>query len=154
MIWPQGAYPLTSLTWSGSNLHTPPTNNTNKACFLGSRCDSNYAPTVYLKPRTLSRRFWQFFSAYDTFLIKAQFITTSDHPRYFESFRPYFLLNHHISANPYQNKPFQAINPKILKTNQNVQMFSTTLTMIHKESSFNVKPTKILSDFSGRGLLA
>ena len=33
-------------------------------------------------------------------------------------------------------------------------MFSTTLTVIHKESSFNVKPTKILSDFGGRCLTA
>ena len=41
----------------------------------------------------------------------------------------------------------------ILKANQSVQMFSTTLTMIHKES-FNVKPTKILSELGGRGLMA
>ena len=104
---------------------------------------------ISLKPRALSRRIRQFFLAYDTFLSKAHFITTSDHPR-FESFRPY-VLNHHISANPYQNIPFQATNPKTLKANQNVQVFSTTLTMIHKESSFNVKPTKTLSDFGGRG---
>ena len=37
---------------------------------------------------------------------------TSDHPRHFELFRPYFLQNLHISANPYQNKPFQASNTK------------------------------------------
>ena len=30
-------------------------------------------------------------------------------------------------------------------------MFSTMLIMIHKETSFNVKPTKILSVFGGRG---
>ena len=117
--------------------------------FWGSRCDSNHATTISLKPRTLSRRFRQFFPAYDTFLVKAHLITTSDHPRYFESFQPYFLLNHLISANPYQtnlsrlpNKPFQATNPKISKTNQNVQMFSTTLTMIHRESNFNVKDVR------------
>ena len=38
--------------------------------------------------------------------------TLSDHPRYFELFRPYFLLNLHISTYPYQNKPFQASNTK------------------------------------------
>ena len=120
VIWPQKAYPLTSLTWSGSNLHTPHLLIilTKPAChyngFWGSRCDSNHVPTISLKPRTLSRRFRQFFSAYDTFLIKAHFITTSDHPRYVESFRPYFL-NHHISANPYENKPFQATKPKNIK---------------------------------------
>ena len=40
---------------------------------------------------------------------------TSDHPRYFELFRTYFLQNLHISANPYQNKPFQAGNTKYSK---------------------------------------
>ena len=79
---------------------------------------------------------------------------TSDHPRYFELFRPYFLLNLHNSANHYQNKSFPASNTNVLKRNQNVQVFSTTLTMISKESSFNVKPTKILGDFGGRGLPA
>ena len=33
-------------------------------------------------------------------------------------------------------------------------MFSTTVIMIHKETSFNVKPTKILIVFGGRGLPA
>ena len=57
-----------------------------------------------------------------------------------ESFWPYFLLNHYILANPYQNKPFPGYQPpKIFKKSQNVQMFSTTLPMIHNESSFNVK---------------
>ena len=159
MIWPQGAYPLLRSHGLGQIctshlliILTKPACHHNR--FWGSRRDSNHVFTVSLKPRTLSRRFRQFFSAYDTFIIKAHFINTSDHPRYFESFRPYFLLNHRISANPYQNKPFQATNPKISKTNQNVQMFSTTLTMIHKESSFNVKPTKILSGFGVRGLPA
>ena len=122
--------------------------------FWESRCDSNHAPTISLKPRTLSRRFRQFLSAYATCLIKAHFITISDHPRYFELSWPYLPLNHHISANPNQNKPFQATNPKITKTNQSVQMFSATLTMINKDSSFNVKSTKILSEFGGRGLPA
>ena len=31
-------------------------------------------------------------------------------------------------------------------------MLSTTLIMIHKETSFNVKPIKMLSVFDGRGL--
>ena len=157
MIQPQGAYHLTLLTWSES-ICTPHLLIivTKPAChhnsFWGSRCDNNHALAISLKPHTFSRRFRQFFFTYDTFLIKAHFITTSDHPQHFELFRPHFKLNHHISANPYQYKPFQAINPKILKTNLNVQMFSTTLTMMHKESSFNVKPTKIPSDFDGRGL--
>ena len=41
------------------------------------------------------------------------------------------------------------------KTNKNVQIFSTMLIMIHKESSFNAKPTKILhGDFGDRSLSA
>ena len=43
--------------------------------FWGSRCDNNHASTISLKPRTPSKRFRHFFSAYDTSLIKAQFIT-------------------------------------------------------------------------------
>ena len=41
---------------------------------------------------------------------------TSDHPRYFELFQPYFLQNLYILANPYQNKPFQASNTKYSKS--------------------------------------
>ena len=103
-----------------SNSHTPPTNKLTKpAChhnsFRGSRCDSNHATTISPKPRTLSLRFRQFFLAYDKFFIKAQFITTGDHPRYFESFRQYFLPNHRISANPYQTNLSRLPTPKYQK---------------------------------------
>ena len=40
------------------------------------------------------------------------------------------------------------------RLNQNVQILSITLTEMHKEPCFNVKPTKILSVFGGRGLAA
>ena len=84
--------------------------------FWESRCDSNHAPTIS-KTSTLSRRFRHTFSAY--VLSRRTSSLTSDHPRYFELFRPYFLLNLHISANTYQNKPFQANSTKYSKNKPN-----------------------------------
>ena len=71
---------------------------------------------------------------------------TGDHPRYFKLFRPYSLQNLNIWLIPTKANLSGLATQNILKANQSVQMFSITLTMIHKESSFNVKPTKILSD--------
>ena len=96
--------------------HTPPANK--PACYHNCRemPDSNYAPTISLKPRTislkprtLSRRFRQFFSAYDTYLIKAHF---SDHSRYFESFWPYFLR---IIDGISEKQTFLGYQPKNIK---------------------------------------
>ena len=90
-----------------------------------------------------------FLSAQDTIHLKAHFITTRYHEGYFELFRLYFIPTHHICY-PAKTNLFKAINPKILKTNQNVQKI-----MIYcKELSFDVKLIKILSDFGGRGLPA
>ena len=119
--------------------------------FWGSRCDSNHAPTISLKLIHFHRTsFWLMTQLSSRHTLSL----TSDHPRYFELFRPYFLLNLHISANPYQNKPFQVCNSKYSKNKPKRPDVSITLTIIHKESSFNVKPTKILSVFGGRGLPA
>ena len=63
MVWVKFAHPihlLTILTMYACHHNS----------FWGSRCDSNHAPTISLKPRTLS----QFISPYDTSLIKAHFI--------------------------------------------------------------------------------
>ena len=112
--------------------------------FWGSRCDSNHAPTISLKPVHFNGDFGIRLKSRHTSL-------TSDHPRYFELFRPYFLRSLHISANSTKTNLSRLATQNLLKTNQSVRMFSTTLTVIHKESSFNVKPTKILSDFGDRG---
>ena len=76
--------------------------------FWGSRCDSNHAPTVSLKLVHFHGDFDISFRLLTRVLSKHTSSLTSDHPLYFELFRPYFLLNLHISAYPYQNKPFQA----------------------------------------------
>ena len=152
MIQPEGAYPITSLTQSKPNLHIPPnhllTLLTEHAChhnsFCGSRCDSNHAPTISLKPVHVHGDFGIPFRQTTQVLSRHTSSLTSDHPCYFDLFRPYFLQNCHISAYPKQNKLFQASNTNILKTNQSVKMFSTMITVIHKESSFNDEPTKIL----------
>ena len=111
----------------------PPANNTNRACLppqqlLGSRCDSNHAPAISLKLVRKTRQFRHTFSAY--VLSRHTSSLTSDHPRYFELFDYSYL----IFFRPYlPNKSFQANSTKYSKRNQNVQMFSTTLTVIHKE---------------------
>ena len=100
---------------------------TKNAChpnsFWGSRCDSNHASIISLKLVHFHGNFGISFRLTIQVLSRHISSLTSDHPRYFEPFRPYFLLNYHILTNSYQNKPFQACNSKYSKTNQNVQMF-------------------------------
>ena len=79
---------------------------------------------------------------------------TSDHLSYFELFRSYFLQIFKFRQILTKTSLSRLATQNNLKTNQHVPMFSTTLTVIHKESSFNIKPTKILSDLGGRGLMA
>ena len=122
--------------------------------FWGSRCDSNHAPTVSLKLVHFHGDFGTSFWLLTQVSSRHTSSLTSDHPRYFELFRPYFLLNLHISAYPYQTKFFQSCYSEYSKNKPNIQMLSTTLTMTRRESSFNVKLTKILRDFGGRGLPA
>ena len=122
--------------------------------FWGSRCDSDHARIISLKLVHFHGNFGIPFRLMTQVLSRHSSSLTSDHPRYFELFRPYFLLNLLISANPTKTNLSRLATQNILKTNQNVQMFSTKFTMIRKESSFNFKPTKILSDFGGRGLPA
>ena len=81
--------------------------------FSGSRCDGNHAPTISLKPVHFHGDFSIHFRHTTQVLSRHTSSLTSDHPRYFELFRPYFLQNLHISANLYQNKPFQASNTKL-----------------------------------------
>ena len=84
--------------------------------FWGSRCDSNHAPTVSLKLVLFHGNFSISFRLMTQFLSRHTSSLTSDRPRYFESFQPYFRLTDlHFSANPYQNKPFQACNSKYSK---------------------------------------
>ena len=84
-------------------------------CFWGSRCDSNYAPTISLKLVHFYGDFGISFRLMIQVLSRYTSSLTSDHPRYCEPFRPYFLQSLQISANPYQNKPFQACNSKYSK---------------------------------------
>ena len=120
IVWVKFAHPtnlLTTLTKHACHYNS----------FWGSSCDSNHAPTISLKPIPFHGDFGNSFRHVTQVLSRHTSSLTSDHPRYFELFRPYFLQNLHISANPYQNKPFQASNTNILKTSQNVQKLSTTL---------------------------
>ena len=78
---------------------------------------------------------------------------TSDHP-FRAIFRLNFLLNLPILANIYQTYISRLLTQIYSKIKQTVQIFSNMLIMLHKETSFNVKPTKILSIFGGRGLPA
>ena len=101
-----------------------PTKNTNKACLppqprpqqlWGSSCDSNHKPTISVKFIHFHGDFGNFFRHMIQVLSRHTSSPTRDHPRYFKLCRPYFLQNLHISANPYQNKPFQASNTKYSK---------------------------------------
>ena len=83
--------------------------------FWGSRCDSNHAPTISLKPAHFHSDFGIPFGHMTQVLSRHTSSLTSDHPRYFGLFRTYFLQNLHISASPYQHKPFQASNTKYSK---------------------------------------
>ena len=83
--------------------------------FCGSRCDSHHAPTISLKLIHFHGDFGNSFRHMTQVLSKHTSSLTSDHQRYFELFRPHFLQNLHISANPYLNKPFQASNTKCSK---------------------------------------
>ena len=116
--------------------------------FWGSRCDSNHAPTISLKLVHFQGDFGIPLRLMTQVLSKHTSSLTSDHPRYFESFRPYFLWNL-ISANPFQNNSFQACNSKYFKRQPNVQKFSTMSTMVHKVSDLT-----LLNVFGGRGLPA
>ena len=83
--------------------------------FWGSRCDSNHVPTISLKPVHFHDYFGIPFRHTTQVLSRHTSSLASDNPRYFELFRPYFLQDLHISADPYQNKPFQASNTKYSK---------------------------------------
>ena len=83
--------------------------------FWGSRCDSNHAPTTSPKLIHFHGDFGNSFWHMTQVLSRHTSPLTSDHPRYFELFWPYFLQNLHILANRYQNKPFQASNTKYSK---------------------------------------
>ena len=87
--------------------------------FWGSRCDSNHAPTISLKLVHFHSDFGIPFRHTFSTQVLSRYTSslTSDHPRYFELFRPYFLQNLHISADPYQSKPFHANDPKYSKKN-------------------------------------
>ena len=80
--------------------------------FWGSRCDSNHAPTISLKLVHFHGDFGISFLLITQVISRHSSSLTSDHPRYFELSRPYFLLNLQILANPCQIKPFQASNTK------------------------------------------
>ena len=83
--------------------------------FWGNRCDSNHAPTISLKLIHFHHDFGNSFRHMTQVLSRHISSLTSDHPRYFELFRPNFLKILHISANPYKNKSFQAGNTKYSK---------------------------------------
>ena len=83
--------------------------------FWGSRCNSNHAPTISLKLLHFHGDFGISFQLMTQVLSRHTSSLTFDHPRCFESFRPYFRLNLHMSASPYQNKPFQTYNSKYSK---------------------------------------
>ena len=93
---------------------------TKRAChhnsFWGSRCDSNHVHTVSLKLVHYHGDFGISFRLMTQVLSRHTSSQTSDHPRYFEPFRPYFRQNLHNSANPYQSKNFQACNSKYSKS--------------------------------------
>ena len=123
--------------------------------FWGSRCHSNHASTISLKPVHFHRDLGNSIRLTTQFLSRHTSSLTSDHPHYLELIRPYFLLNLYISANPYQNKPFQACNSEHSKNKpKHPDAFTTTSTKIDKEPSFIVKPTKIQSVFGARGLMS
>ena len=86
-----------------------------------SRCDSNHAPTISLKLVHFHGDFGIPFR--HTFSSRHTSLLTSDHPRHLELFRPYFLLNLHISVIPTKINFSRLTTQNILKTNQNVQMF-------------------------------
>ena len=81
----------------------------------GSRCDSSHAPTISLNLVHFQGDFGTSFRLMTQVLSRHVSSLTSDHPHYFELIRSYFLLNFHISTNPYQNKHFQACNSKCSK---------------------------------------
>ena len=72
--------------------------------FWGSRCYSNHAPTISLKLVHFHGDFSISFQLMTQVLPRYTSSLTSDHPQCFEPFWPYFLLNLHISANPYLPK--------------------------------------------------
>ena len=93
---------------------------TKHACYhnscWGSKCDSNHAPTISLKPVHIHGDFGIPFRRTTQVLPRHTSSLTSDHSRYLELFRTYFLQNLHILANLYQNKPFQASNTEYSKS--------------------------------------
>ena len=108
----------------------------------------------FSKTCTLSLRFRHFFSAMTQVLSRRTSSPTSDLPHYFELIRPYFYWIFTFPLIPTKTNLFRLATQNTLKTNQNVQTLSITLPDMHKEPSFNVKPTKIQSVFGGRGLPA
>ena len=122
--------------------------------FWGSRCDSSHAPTISLKPVHFHVDFGTSFRLMTQVLSRRTSSLTSDHPHYFKLIRPYFYQIFTICLIPNKTNLFRLATQNTLKTNQNVQILSITLTEMYKEPSFNIKPTKILSVFGGRGLPA
>ena len=112
--------------------------------FWGGRCDSNHPPTISLKLKHFHGDFGTSFRHMTQVLSRHISSLISDHPLYFELFRPYFLQIFIFRQIPTKTNLSRLATQNNLQTNQGIQMFSTTLTVTHKESSFNVKPTKIL----------
>ena len=108
IVWVKFAHPTHLLTILTKHACHPNS-------FWGSRCDSNHVPTISLKLVHFHGDFGNSFRPMTQVLSRHTSSLTSDRPRYFELFRSYFLQNLHISANPYQNKPFQDSNTKYCK---------------------------------------
>ena len=92
--------------------------------------DSYHAPTISLKLVHFHGDFGHFFSAMTEVLSRHTSSLTSGPPTIFRAISVIFPTNLHILANPFQNKPVSRLATQIiLKTNKNVQIFSTMLTM-------------------------
>ena len=153
MIWPQGAYfaHIVKVKFAHPHLLIILTKH---AChhnsFWRSRCDSNHAPTISLKLVHFHGDFGISFRLMTQVLSRHTSSLTSDHPHDISSYFDHiFYKIFTFRPIPAKTNLSRLATQNILKTNQNVQMYSTTLTMIHKESSFSVKLRSYVTSLIG-----
>ena len=92
--------------------------------FWGSRCDSNHAPTISLKLVHFHGDFGIPFLLMTHVLSKhTSSLYTSDYPRYFESFRPYFHEIFLFRSIPTKTILSRLATQNTLKTNQTSRNF-------------------------------
>ena len=124
----------------------PPTNDTNRACLPPQQLLEmwqHHAPTISLKLKHFLGDFGNYFRHITQLLSGHTSSLTSDHHVISSCFGHISYKIFTFRLIPTKTNIYRLATQNNLKKTQRVQIFSATLTVIDKESNFNVEPTKI-----------